>query len=82
MGYLETKAMGAGIYSDGRTWRHGSPQRYRKRSPSKRDKVMGYMEERAMEKGLIPVALYEDRRTWRHGQAAPYTKRRRSNGKR
>lgn len=86
MGYLEGKAMDkglmpVGIYMDGRTWKHGSPQRFRRRSPNTRDKIMGYLEGKAMDKGLMPVGIYLDGRTWKHGQPAPYKKKRRSSSR-
>ena len=75
MGYLEEGAMKRGhlpigVYPDGRTWKHGSPRRYRKRSPSAKDKLMGYLEESAAKRGMLPVVYYPDGRTWKHGRSA------------
>ena len=87
MTYMEGKAMDKGlmpvcIYMDGRTWRHGSPRRYKKRSPNTRDTIMGYLEGKAMDRGLMPVGIYTDGRTWKHGQPAPYRKTRSSSRRR
>lgn len=78
---MQRGLMPIGVYTDGRTWKHGSPKRYRKRSPNRKDKLMGYFERKAMERGLLPTSVYLDGRTWRHGQPSPYAKKRRSSKK-
>ena len=37
-------------------------------SSSKRDLLMGRLEEIAMRRGLMPLGIYEDGRSWKHGQ--------------
>lgn len=43
---------------------------------------MGYLEEKAMDKGLMPVGIYMDGRTWKHGDPAPYEKNKRFSSRR
>lgn len=81
MAALERKAaerglMPIGVYEDGRTWKHGAPARRKgkspkrtRRKPSIKDRIMGFLEEKAAERGLRPIGVYEDGRTWKHGTA-------------
>ena len=39
----------------------------KKGKPKMTDRLMGYLEETAMNRGLMPVRVYMDGRTWKHG---------------
>ena len=56
--------------------RMGSHRRMRgstEPKPSIKDRILGYFEEAAMDRGLLPQGVYLDGRTWKHGK--PYTAR-------
>jgi len=36
--------------------------------PSIKDRILGYFEEAAMDRGLLPQGVYPDGRTWRRGR--------------
>lgn len=86
---MERGFIPVGIYQDGRTWKYGKPVPYKKpkkskkgrkrsrspSSPSRRDKIMGYLEGKAMDRGLVPAGIYADGRTWKHGRPTSYTTR-------
>lgn len=41
-----------------------------------KDRMMGYLEEKAMTRGLMPIGVYEDGRSWKHGAPSKKTGKR------